>query len=296
MDYLITGGAGFVGSHLAKRLLDDGHDVDIYDNFSSGDKDNIPKGAKVTALWNTSRKYDAVFHLAAQCSQAVSFDNPRLDLEANQILALDLLDWCKENEVERFIYTSSMATYGHAAAFGPPEAHAQMPTSYYGIHKVAAEGYVRLSGLNYTTFRLQTVYGPGQNLANRRQGIISIFLSMMLANEPIVVKGSLSRFRDFVHVDDVVDVLVDSLDKEVTYGQTYNLGTGVGTHLRDMMAILAEVAGYEGEIQEGQGSTPGDHHGAVADIRKIVTDMGWVPKIALKEGIEGYVEDCSAGV
>ena len=234
--------------------------------------------------------------MAAQCSQAVSFDNPRLDLESNQILTLDLLDYCKENETDRLIYTSSMATYGHASALGPDETHAQFPTSYYGIHKAASEGYIRLSGLNYTTFRLQTVYGPGQNLANRRQGIISIFLAMMIANEPIVMKGALSRYRDFVHVDDVVDATIKSLDTPATYCQTYNLGTGIATSLGDMLDILAEAAGYEGEIKEGQGSTKGDHHGAVADIRRIVVDLGWVPKIGLKEGIRSYVEDCSASV
>jgi UDP-glucose 4-epimerase len=296
MDYLITGGAGFVGSHLVKRLLDDGHEVYIFDNFSTGDTDNLPEAANLTRVWSDPRKYDAVFHLAAQCSQAISFDDPHLDCASNQTLTLDLLDWCKKNGTERFIFTSSMATYGHGAALGPPEGGAQVPTSYYGIHKVAAEGYVRLSGLNYTTFRLQTVYGPGQNLANRRQGIISIFLAMMLADEPIVMKGALSRYRDFVHVDDVVDAMIKSLDTPATYCQTYNLGTGIATSLGDMLDILAEAAGYDGEIKEGQGSTPGDHHGAVADIRRIVVDLGWVPKIELKEGIEGYVEDCSAGV
>jgi len=293
-NYLVTGGAGFIGSHLAKRLLKDGHKVFIFDNLSAGNVSNIPQGAIRVGAIGEARPCDAVFHLAAQCSQAISFDNPRLDMYSNQMLTLDLLDWCKKNGTKRFIYTSSMVIYGHAAGNGPSEYSVCRPTSYYGVHKLASEGYIRLSDLDYTIFRLQTVYGPGQNLANRRQGIISIFLSMMLSNEPVVVKGSLARYRDFIYVDDVVDAMTKSLHAGPAYCQTYNLGTGIATTLRELLALLAELADYKGKIEEGQGSTQGDHHGAIANISKIYRDLNWSPKVTLKEGARRFVEDSRA--
>lgn len=293
-NYLVTGGAGFIGSHLAKRLLRDGHEVSVLDDFSAGSKKNIPEGAKLMGFWG--KKFDAVFHLAAQCSQAVSFDDPRSDMQSNQMLTLDLLDWCEKCDIDRFIYTSSMAVYGHNAGAGPSEYSVCRPTSYYGVHKLASEGYIRLSNLDYTIFRLQTVYGPGQNLANRRQGLISIFLSMMLANEPVIVKGSLERYRDFVYIDDVVDAMVRSLHATETYSRTYNLGTGIATTLRELLRLLAEAVGYDGEIKAEQGNTLGDHHGAIADISRIYGDLNWVPKTGLKEGIRRFVEDSRARV
>lgn len=275
MDYLVTGGRGFVGSHLVERLRRDGHEVFVFDKGDSF----------------TDRPYDAVFHLAAQSSQDISFDDPWADKIDNQDITLDML----EHHTDRFIYTSSMAVYGRRARIKPVEDSLCIPTSYYGVHKLASEGYVRLSGMNYTIFRLQTVYGPGQNLANHRQGIISIFLAMMLADEPVVVKGSLLRFRDFIYVDDVVDVLVESLDTEATYCQTYNLGTGEPTTVKEMLAMLAKSVGYEGEIIE-EGSTKGDFHGAWGNISKICRDMEWTPKVSLEEGIEKFVEDSRASL
>lgn len=164
-NYLVTGGAGFIGSHIARRLLKLGHHVTVIDNLSTGQVGNVPDGAEliIADLREPPRitgKYDAVLHLAAQVSAAVSFDNPRYDLENNLLATTNLLSWCEKNEIGRFIFASSMGVYGRCALVEALESGPCLPQSYYGIHKLAAEGYVRLypARLNNMKIKIICVY------------------------------------------------------------------------------------------------------------------------------------------
>ena len=155
-----------------------------------------------------------------------------------------LLKWCREKEIKKFVYTSSMSIYGDPAILPVKEDMFPVPKSFYGIGKVASENYLRLYqenyGINFTALRLFNVYGPGQHLENLRQGMVRIYLSYVAKNEPIIVKGSGERFRDLVFVDDVVNAMMLVLDNPFTYGQTYNVGTGKETKVDDLLHMIIE--------------------------------------------------------
>ena len=196
---LVTGGAGFIGSHLARRLpLREGWGVEIVDNLSTGYRENVPGDATFIELDLSrndlhqhlpAKRYDAVFHLAAQSSGEISFDDPSYDLRTNCQSTVLLLGWCKANGTTRFLYTSSMSIYGDQAVQPVPETAIPVPKSFYGIGKLASEAYTHVYGefgIHSTSLRLFNVYGPGQNLANMRQGMVSIFLAYILKQELIV--------------------------------------------------------------------------------------------------------------
>ena len=295
---IITGGAGFIGSALARRLLDRGDEVVILDNLSTGSEANIPKGASFimgdvsnpASLARLPAAPSAVFHLAAQSSGEASFDDPLVDFRTNVGGTFLLLQWSMANGARRFVYTSSMSVYGEHAGPGPVvETDQPMPRSYYGAAKLASEVYVGLFnrlGLETTVFRPFSVYGPGQNMANRKQGMVSIYLSYLLEDAPLVVKGERDRFRDHVNVADVVDAFLLSLASESACGQTYNLGTGIGTSVGTLIEKLLRYTGKKADYPVVQaGPTPGDTRGCVADIGRIKRDLGWIPRTPLDQGL-----------
>ncbi|WP_440991953.1 NAD-dependent epimerase/dehydratase family protein [Haloarchaeobius baliensis] len=295
---LVTGGAGFIGSAMAERLLDTGREVVVVDNLSTGGRENVPAGATFVA-GNTAdpatyeavesvSDVDAVFHLAGQSSGEASFDDPVADLESHVIGTFELLRWCRERDIDRLLYASSMSVYGDPRYLPVDESHPSDPKTFYAAGKRGAEAYVRLFdnlGMETTVFRLFSVYGPGQNMANMKQGMVSIFLSFCLDDGPIVVKGPLDRFRDFVYVDDVVDAWVRALDEPATDGETYNLGRGERVTVDELLETMGEV--YDGdpgpvEVTDG---TPGDQFGIVADATRLRRDLDWEPSVGLREGL-----------
>ncbi len=303
MRYLVTGGAGFIGSAVAKRLVELGHDVCVIDNMLTGFAKNVPAGAEFLQL-DISRaedlkrlpsgSWDGVMHLAAQSSGEISHERPTLDLFTNSLGTLLLLQWARDLGVERFVHASSMAVYGDVEVQPASEVHPCRPMSFYAITKYAGEGYVRSfsgKGINTTILRLFNVYGPGQNLLNMKQGMISIYLAYLLRRERIIVKGSAERFRDFVYVDDVVDAWIKVLDAPVSFGKTYNVGMGRPTMVREVLAELVAAFGYSpGEYPiEFEGNTPGDQFGIFADTTTIRTDVGWNAQTDLKTGIQQMV-------
>ncbi len=301
---LVTGGAGFIGSHLSRRLLDAGWDVLIIDNLSTGYRSNVPDGAKFIELDLSKESFvdqlphegvDVVFHLAAQSSGEVSFDNPAYDLKTNCLSTVLLLDWCVEKKVNRFIYTSSMSIYGDVENLPVKEDEFPRPKSFYGIGKLASENYLRVYqqtyGINFTALRFFNVYGPGQKLENLRQGMVRIYMAFVAKKETVLVKGSGDRFRDLVYVDDVVDATTAVVDNPVTFGQSYNVGTGKKTVVNNLIQMIAKAFGYDPTtypIKYTDG-TPGDQFGMYADISKIKKAIGWFPKIDTSEGIHRMV-------
>jgi len=296
---LITGGAGFIGSHLAKRLLNTGNDVTILDNLTTGESNNIPSGAdfincdiskKKTYKTLTGREFSHVLHLAAQSSGEISNEKPDLDLEVNTLGTLLLLRWCIKHNIPHFIYASSMAVYGDTDKNPISETDPCSPLSFYGISKFSSEQYIHhfsKKGLNTTIFRMFSVYGPGQNMSNLKQGMVSIFMAYLMENEEIWVKGSKDRFRDFIYIDDVVDAWVSAMDQPAAYGKTYNLATGKKTFVHQLINQEIKTFNLNPETYpvKYEGTTPADQFGLYADVSKIRSELNWYPKTDLKTGL-----------
>lgn len=302
MRVLITGGAGFIGSALARRLIDNGHAVAVVDNLSTGKRSNVPAQAdfvladlaEAEALKLIPKEaYDAVVHLAAQSSGAVGQNSPYLDLRANVGSTLLLSRWALERGVRRFLYTSSMTVYGQGNREPVDEHAACDPIGYYGTSKLASESYLRLAakeGLSVTCLRLYNVYGRGQNLGNLYQGMASIYLAYLVAGVCVPVTGSFERYRDFVHVEDVVDALVLSLERPATPSYVYNIGTGRRTTVRQLLQMLIQAVGLPPDhpVEELSGS-PSDVFGSVANCTRARVELGWSPRIALEQGLPDMV-------
>lgn len=302
MTVLITGGAGFIGSALARALIRDGHEVIVADNLSTGKRANVPRQAAFVEMDLSARAeyhrletvtFDTVFHLGAQSSGEASFVDPWSDFNSHATATFLLLDLCRRRGVKRFLYGSSMSVYGDPQYLPVDELHPTLPKTYYAAGKLAAESYVRLHstlGLQTTIFRMFSVYGPNQNLENKMQGMASIYLSYMLDGKPITVKGSKDRFRDLVYIDDVVQAWLLAWSNPVAHGQTYNLGTGTKTTVETLLRTLAESFGNPAYPIEYAANTPGDQHGMVADVGRLKTDLGWRPATALAVGISAMVK------
>lgn len=301
MKILVTGGAGFIGSHLARRLLERGHSVVVVDNLSTGRQENVPAGAELLVrdlsgphgLQGLPRGVDAVCHLAAQSSGAVSAENPFYDLAANAGSTLLLSRWCIQSGTPRFVYASSMAAYGNAPVEKVSEDAPVLPIAYYGVSKVTSEHLLRLAareGLNVTSFRIFTSYGPGQDLGNLKQGMVSIYLAYLLKGGPVPVTGSLERFRDIINVADVVEAWVRAVEMPSTPEQVYNLATGRPTKVRELLAALIKAMGLPADhpIEERPGS-PSDQFGVFADTSRIRRDLGFEARVSLEAGLDEMV-------
>lgn len=299
-SYLVTGAAGFIGAAVTKRLLDGGHEVVVIDNLSTGSRENIPPGAifieghcQDEALYARlpTREYSAIYHIAGQSSGEISFDNPVYDLQTNTQSTLLLLKFALQHHCSRFIYAGTMSVYGDQPDRPVPETAVPAPKSFYGVGKLASEHYLRIYrqyGIEGATLRLFNVYGPGQNMKNLRQGMVSIYLAQALNSRHIHVKGSAERYRDFVYIDDVVDAFRAAEQRGLGDSPIYNVGTGTRTtvgHLIERLCALlphAVTTRYEG-------ATPGDMHGITADCSKATHELGWRPMVGLGVGLQRMV-------
>jgi UDP-glucose 4-epimerase len=295
--YLVTGAAGFIGSALANALIGNGHKVWTIDNLSTGFKENIPDDvlfvegecqSDSTIRQLKGRKFDAIFHLAGQSSGEVSFDDPVYDLRTNTEATLRLIKYGLETGCKRFIYASSMSVYGSVEDRPIAEEYKTQPKSFYGVGKLSSENYLKIYqsyGLIPTALRFFNVYGPGQNMQNLRQGMVSIYLAQLLQKNEIIVKGSLDRFRDFIYIDDCVDFMCNIIDYSKTYGAIYNVGTGIRTTVDALIHKMMAISGIEKPITVS-GETPGDQKGIYADISKAKAEIGFNPKYTLEQGLD----------
>lgn len=296
--YLVTGAAGFIGAAIARRLVDRGDAVTVVDNLSSGDRANVPPGARFVEgdvadarLWASldGAGVDAILHLAAQPSAEISHADPLADFDSNARGTFLMLRWAERHGIARVLFASSMAVYGGVE--GPVSEDAPLvPASFYGGSKLAAETAIALFGRrggSTTVLRLFNVYGPGQNLANLRQGMASIYLAYALRAEPIVVKGALDRYRDLVYIDDVVEAWLAALARPQAVGGIYNVGTGQATTVQATVdAVIRAVGGDPRSYPIDQrAGTPGDVHGSVADVSRIARELEWRARVPLDEGI-----------
>lgn len=295
---LVTGVAGFIGSKVASRFLDEGFSVIGVDDFSNGTLANVPSGVDLIEADLASsgtlaelRPYDftAILHLAGQSSGEISFDDPVADLKKNTVTTLNLIRHALEFPVSRFVYASSMSVYGNTPSIATNEITQCQPLSCYGASKLAAENYLKIYGSRIPTvvFRMFNVYGPGQDLANLRQGMVSIYLAQALKSGVIKVRGGLERYRDFIFVDDVVESWYRAVVNENFIGKTLNLGTGSKTTVNDLLNYICELVPGSSYLVED--STPGDQNGIYADnteLLKVIPDFDFT---SLETGLVSFL-------
>ena len=294
---LITGVAGFIGSKIAEKFINEGFEVIGVDNLSSGRIENIPKGldfikknlSDSNILKSLPKECDLILHLAGQSSGEISFDNPVNDLNKNTVSTLNLIEYGKRCKVKKFLYASSMSVYGNVPDKPIPENYIVKPLSCYGVGKLAAEHYLEVfkEEVPFINLRMFNVYGPGQDLGNLRQGMVSIFLAQALKDNIIHVKGSLDRFRDFIYIDDVVDIWYEfALNK--TKNISLNLGTGIKTSLNELITLFKN--NFCGLEYYSKGNTPGDQNGIYPDIEKLKSLTKKIKFIKIDEGLKMFIE------
>ena len=305
---LVTGGAGFIGSHMAERLIADGWDVVVIDNEFTGRRENVP--AKATYVKGDvsipaelapafAKPLDAVFHIAGRASTIQSFLDPTADMLTNVLGTINVIQECLRHRVPRLLYASSMTTYGHPARIPVPLDLPLLPVSYYGIGKCAAERYVHATAerndldfdFSATSFRMFNVYGPRQSLNNPYQGVVGIFLGNILAGAPITIHSDGEQSRDFVYISDVVDAWVGAAVNPGARNQVFNLGTGSRRSVNQLVdAALAALGKTRKDWKiDYTPVRPGDQRHMEADISRTRELLGWSPKVEFAEGMRRTV-------
>ena len=300
MDILITGVAGFIGSKVAKRFRDEGYKVYGIDDLSTGNIKNIPKNINFInsnlidplSLSKIPPSCEIILHLAGQSSGEISFHNPIEDLKKNTITTLNLINFGIKNKVKKILYASSMSVYGdfNCNNYGVKEENSLIPKSCYGIGKLSSERYLKIyqEQLPFVALRMFNVYGPGQDMENMRQGMVSIFLSQAIKNKKISIKGSLSRFRDFIYIDDVVESWFRASFCEDALNQAINIGRGEKTTVHELIEIIKSITKVdEINIQEG---TPCDQLGIYSDATKLNQILNMKPKVDLINGLKYFYD------
>jgi len=306
---LVTGGAGFIGSHIVDLLIARGRRVVVLDNESTGRRENVhPEAAYVRGDVRDEAAVaaafemgvDAVMHIAGQASIRLSYADPAADLSVNTLGTVNVLQACVRFGVPRLLFASSMTVYGDAAVIPTPEDAPPAPVSYYAVTKWAAERYVHLTAqrpdlkapLRVTSFRMFNVYGERQSLTNSYQGVLAIFIGAALRGEPITIHADGEQTRDFVYIADVARAWADALDNPAAYGQVINLGTGVPLSINALCdAVLAAFGRSRATHPVRYGpAQPGDMRASAGDTARARALLGWTPAVSLAEGMARTVE------
>ncbi|MBC7121837.1 MAG: SDR family oxidoreductase [Pseudothermotoga sp.] len=305
-NVLVTGGAGFIGSHLVDALLREGHRVVVVDNLSNGKIENLNRQAlfyqqsiqdeEMMERVFMLHRFDYVFHLAAQASVSVSVKEPVKDAMSNIVGSLVLLEKSVKYGVKKFIFSSTGgAIYGDDVPVPTNEEVCPKPVSPYGIAKRSVEMYLdffkKEKGLDYVSLRYGNVYGPRQD-PNGEAGVVAIFTSRMLKNEEVHIFGDGEYVRDYVYVSDVVEANLLSLKPEVS--GIFNIATGVGTTVNQLFKMLAELTNYSKEPVYAE-PRKGDLRKSILDCSKAEKLLGWKPKIDLKTGLALTLEFFKSG-
>jgi UDP-glucose 4-epimerase len=302
---LVTGGAGFIGSNLVKRLLAGGAHVTVLDNFVTGRREHLPESDRLAIvqedvcrcelLQRFIAPVDYVFHLAAQVGNVKSVAAPVDDAATNVLGTIRLLDACRGTSIKRFVYSSSSAIFGEADALPIDEDHAVRPVSFYALSKLTGERYARLAhdllAVPTVCLRYFNVYGLPME-ANEYTGVISIFLNRLQQGQPLVIYGDGLQLRDFVHVADVAQAnLRAALNGRP--GGVYNIGTGQGTTIRELAELIMELMARSTPI-EYQGFRAAEVRRSLADISRARRELGFAPAYTMREGLTRLLDDCGA--
>ncbi|WP_409341793.1 NAD-dependent epimerase/dehydratase family protein [Paenibacillus sp. MBLB4367] len=292
---LVTGGCGFIGSHIADRLLRKGHEVAIADNLSTGSLDNV-KGMDVNiyhcdllsdAFGRAVEHFrpDCIVHQAAQASVFKSTENMALDEAVNIQGTIKVIEAAKDYGVRKIVYAASAAIYGDPDYLPIDEGHQIGPNSPYGISKYVAEMYLRLAGsmfgLDYTMLRYSNVYGPRQNVIGEG-GAVAKFTQALRTGSPIIVHGDGEQSRDFVYVGDVAEANAIALTEGSR--ETVHISTGVQTSINRLIEIMLLCSGRKRTVLH-QEPRPGDIRHSVLSNAKAAEKLGWTPAVTLEEGV-----------
>jgi UDP-glucose 4-epimerase len=300
LKVLVTGGAGFIGSHVADRLAADGHDVVILDDLSTGHVEHLPPNARfyqmdlhspwIDELFRIERP-EAVVHEAAQASVRRSVEDPVFDAGVNVLGTAALLQASVHHGVRRFLFASTGgALYGDADVTPTPEDYPTLPVSPYGASKLAAEVYLRtfhaMNGLSYAALRYANVYGPRQD-PHGEAGVVGIFTRRLLSGEKARINGDGKQTRDFVYVGDVAEANARALVSDAV--GSFNVGTGVETDISTIFQMLKRLTNSNQPEEHGP-PLPGEQRRSVVDARKIEKALGWKPKTSLQAGLDATVQ------
>lgn len=307
MRILVTGGAGFIGSHIVDGFVAAGHSVAVVDNLwqhGGGKREHLNPKAQfflcdirdpALAEVFSSFKPELVSHHAAQHSVANSTKDPQYDADVNIKGLINVLERCAQHGVRKIIQASSSATYGTPKYMPIDEAHPQLPESPYGISKMVGEHYLRYfasaGGPAYTAFRYGNVYGPRQDPSGEA-GVIAIFASRILAGKPIRIDWDGEQQKDYVYVGDVARANVLALS--AADNDVINIGNGVGTSVNALHRAIAQAVGRDVEVQHAPKRT-GDIRTCVFAIDKAKNVLGWQPQVDLKDGVRRTIEYFKAG-
>ncbi|BAP63283.1 NAD-dependent epimerase/dehydratase family protein [Methanococcus maripaludis] len=290
MKILVTGGAGFIGSHIVDILIENGHDVSILDNLSTGNEKNINKSAKFINGDILDKNldltgFDCVIHEAAQINVRTSVENPAFDGNINILGTINILEKIKEYNVKKIIFSSSGgAVYGEPEYLPVDEKHSLKPLSPYGLSKFCAEEYIklygRLYGIEYCILRYSNVYGERQDPLGEA-GVISIFIDKMKKGESPVIYGDGNQTRDFVNVNDVAKANLMALNWK---NDIVNIGSGKETSVNELFKIISSEIGFDKDpIYEKE--RDGEVYRIYIDYEK-AKSLGWMPEVELKNGIK----------
>jgi UDP-glucose 4-epimerase len=296
---LVTGGAGFIGSHVVSRLIDAGREVTVLDNLSVGTAERVPKAARLVvgdvrdeaACRDALRGVDSVIHLAARVTIRASLDGFVEDADVNLMGTLRLIGALHGMDVRRFVLASSMAVYAEGRQDVPvDERHETAPISPYGVSKLAAERIAAqvlpLSGISLSVLRFFNTFGPGQTYTPY-VGVATIFITRLLRGEPVTIFGDGEQQRDFVHVADIADGVLAGLDGPPG---TYNLGTGRGTTVNALAALVIDRLA-PGTLPNYAPAQPGELRYSVADIARAREALGYTPRRTLATHLDEVIAD-----
>jgi len=293
---LITGGAGFIGSNIADRLIELGYEVVILDNLATGKKENINSSAKfckfdirdkaLIDIFN-SEKPDVVIHNAAQLSVRISVEDPLYDAEVNVLGGLNVFNCSMQAEVKKVVFASSGGTvYGEQQYFPADEKHSTNPVSPYGVAKLASENYLyyfhKEYGLDYMALRYANIYGPRQDPLGEA-GVVAIFSNKMIKGTSPVINGDGGQTRDYVFVGDAVDANIRAIESSFT--GAINIGTSQETNVNELFAILRNISGKSIEEIHGP-AKPGEQYRSVLDYKLANEILGWEPSVPIKDGLK----------
>ena len=301
---IITGGFGFIGKALINKLIKNNIEVIVIEHPNSRPprefndieviRCDITNNSEINKL--SFKNIDALIHLAAQSSGPRSFEIPYQDINLNIIGTLNIINLCLNNSIEKIIFASSFVVYGdnlNNNDKGIIENNYCSPKSIYANSKFYCENllrnYAEPKGLNWNSLRMFNVYGPGQDITKTDQGVVGIFLNMLLKSKKVYVKGSLERYRDLIYIDDVINAWEKVLFSNQN-NQVFNVGTGIKTSFKELIKMIAKCLNIKGlEIIELEG-TPGDVMGCFADITKLKENTGYQTKFNLERGLKEMIK------